>query len=223
MVSGCNQGAFRASCSHPTNPSQPVDTKMKTLRFLLPLAVLIGAIPMMAQQAQPMPMPAKKGMGMAGRISPHETVGRVIDGNRVTIVYGRPYSKDPKSAEIRKIWGTLVPYDHWWRLGSDEATLLVTQKAIVVGGLSVPAGAHTLFLLPAADGSAKLIVSNQLGQWGLQYDAAQDLGRVDMTKSELPKQLDQFTMAVDRNPDGGGLLSLSWETTKYSVAFTVVK
>ena len=48
------------------------------------------------------------------RISPHETISAVINGNRVTITYGRPYSKDPKSDKIRKIWGELVP---WGRIG----------------------------------------------------------------------------------------------------------
>jgi hypothetical protein len=176
---------------------------------------------MMAQQAQPMPQ--KQGRRPAGRVSPHETVGMPIDGNRVTIVYGRPYSKDPRTGEIRKIWGALVPYDHWWRMGADEAALLITQKPILLGGTTVPAGAHTLFLLPASDGSAKLIVNNQIGQWGLQYDESQDLCRVDMTKSDLPASLDQFTMGIEKNPNGGGIVSLSWETTKYSVAFTVVK
>jgi hypothetical protein len=194
---------------------------MNILRVFIPVAALIGAIPMTAQPAQPMPQ-KQKGAPMA-RISPHETTGRPIDGNRVTIVYGRPYSKDPKTGDIRKIWGTLVPFDHWWRLGADEATLLITQKAIVIGGTTVPAGAHTLFLLPAKDGSAKLIVNNQIGQWGLQYDESQDLGRVDLTKSDLAQPLDQFTMAVARNPAGGGILSLSWEAAQYSVAFTVVK
>ena len=194
---------------------------MNILRVFIPVAALVGAIPMTAQPAQPMPQ-KQKGAPMA-RISPHETVGRPVDGDRVTIVYGRPYSKDPKTGDIRKIWGTLVPFDHWWRLGADEATLLITQKAIVIGGMTVPAGAHTLFLLPAADGSAKLIVNNQIGQWGLQYDESQDLGRVDLTKSDLAQQVDQFTMAVARNPAGGGILNLSWETTQYSVAFTVAK
>ena len=39
------------------------------------------------------------------RVSPHETVTADIDGNTVTIVYGRPYTKDPKSGASRKIWG----------------------------------------------------------------------------------------------------------------------
>ena len=68
---------------------------------------LVGAMPLSAQQK---------------RLSPHETISKVIDGNRITIVYGRPYSKDPKSGEIRQIWGSLVPFGKIWRTGADETS-----------------------------------------------------------------------------------------------------
>jgi hypothetical protein len=35
--------------------------------------------------------------------------------------------------------------------------------------------------------------------------------------------VDQFTMAVSKNPSGGGLLKMSWENTQYFTAFTVQK
>ena len=157
------------------------------------------------------------------RISPHETISKGIDGNRVTIVYGRPFSKDPKSGELRQIWGALVPYGKVWRTGADEATLLITQKPILLGGAAVPAGAYTLFTLLQADGSAKLIVNKQLGQWGLQYDEKQDLVRIDLKKDPLDQRLDQFTLAVEKSPSGGGVVKLMWESTQFSVPFTVQK
>ena len=180
---------------------------------LIPLlaALLLGALPLMAQQK---------------RVSPHETIGSVIDGNRITIVYGRPYSKDPKTGEVRKIWGTLVPYGKVWRTGSDEATTLITQKPIVIGETTIPAGAYTLWTLPNEDGTAKLIVNKQIGQWGVgrgSYDEKQDLARVDLKKEAAEAPADQFTMAVAKNASGGGLLKLMWENTQYSVAFTVAK
>jgi hypothetical protein len=157
------------------------------------------------------------------RASPHETISNVIDGNRVTVVYGRPFSKHPRSGEVRKIWGELVPYGRVWRMGADEATLLISQQPLDFGGTAVPAGAYTLFLLPAEDGSAKLIVSKQLGQWGTQYDEDQDLARIDVKKEEVDAAVDQFTMAVDKNEGGGGVLRMSWEGAQYAAPFTVKK
>jgi len=114
---------------------------MNKLKSILTIAaILVSALPLMAQQK---------------RISPHETISAVIDGNRVMIVYGRPYTKKPGTSENRKIWGGLVPYGKVWRTGADEATLLVTQKPIVFGETTVPAGAYTLWTLPNEDGTAK--------------------------------------------------------------------
>ena len=182
---------------------------MKNLKsILLVAAVIASALPAVAQRA---------------RVSPHETTSSQIDGNRVTLVYGRPYTKDPRTGEARKIWGGLVPFGKVWRTGADEATLLITQMPIVMGGTTIPAGAYTLFTLPADGDSAKLIISKQLGQWGLTYDEKQDLARVDLKKGTPEKPVDQFTMAVAKDPAGGGLLKLTWENTEFSVSFTVQK
>jgi len=162
----------------------------------------------------------------AKRLSPHETLSAVVDNNRVTIVYGRPYSTKPGTTEVRKVWGTLVPWGKVWRAGADEATLLISQKPLVIGGAPVAAGAYTLFMLPNEDGTAKLIISKQLGQWGLQYDEKQDLVRVDMKKDSMDKTVDQFTMSVGKDSTaaaGVGVLKMMWENATYSVQYSVAK
>lgn len=185
--------------------------------LLVTLTLLASISPLAAQQTR---------VNSSGGISPHETISAVVNGNRVTIVYGRPYSKDAKTGEARKIWGALVPYDQVWRTGSDEATLLITQQAIEIGGVTVPAGAYTLWTFPAKDGSAKLAINKQIGQWGINprdpkqvYDEALDVVRVEMKKEPIEKPVDQFTMAIDRL----GVIKMMWENTQYSVPFTVKK
>jgi hypothetical protein len=160
---------------------------------------------------------------LGARTSPHDTISLSVDNNRVTVVYGRPYSKSPKTGEIRKIWGALVPAGAVWRTGADEATLLITQKPITLGGALIPAGAYTLYTFLAADGSAKLIVNKQLGQWGTQYDPALDLVRIDLKKEASTAPVDQFTMTLTKAPAGGGVLALIWENTQYSAPFVVQK
>jgi hypothetical protein len=183
---------------------------MNTSKFALLVAAVTILIPISAF-AQQRP-----------RVSPHETTSAVIDGNRVTIVYGRPYSKDPKSGEIRKIWGTLVPNGKAWRLGADEATLLITQKPIVFGTTTVPAGAYTLSMVPDENGG-KLAISKSLGAWGVPVDEKNDLARVDLTKESLDPPNDQLAVAVEKNPAGGGAIKIKWEGTQYSAPFTVNK
>jgi hypothetical protein len=172
-------------------------------------------LPALALIASPLPAQEKP------RVSPHETVNATVGDAKITIVYGRPYTKDPKSGEKRKIWGGLVPYGSVWRMGADEATLFTTDKAVSIGGTAVAAGTYSLFLLPE-EGGAKLIVNKQTGQWGTKYDASQDLVRIDMIKQKLDKTADQFTVAVEKTM-ADGVLKLMWEDTQYSVAIAVKK
>ena len=190
-------------------------------KFLTTLTIgtiaLASALPVLAQQNR---------AASTGGVSPHETVSQTFDGarnNRVTITYGRPYTTKPGTTEARKIWGGLVPYGKPWRLGADEATTLVTQKPLVVGGKAIPAGAYTLYMIPSETGTSQLVFSTALGGWGVPVDTKHDFAQVDLTKESLDKPVDQFTMAIDRNPAGGGVLKLSWETTQFSVPFTVQK
>lgn len=189
---------------------------MSNLTATLTLVALIAAGTLTNAQTTPR-------AASTGGNSPHETTSAVIDGNRVTITYGRPYIKHPKSGEVRKIWGGLVPYGKAWRMGADEATLLITQQPIELGDLTVPAGAYTLYMVPEETG-AKLAISKKVGQWGVPVDEKNDLGRVDLKKTETSSPVDQLTMAVQKNPaGGGGLLKISWENVEYSVPFTVKK
>ncbi len=157
------------------------------------------------------------------RISPHESLTNVIDGNTITLTYGRPYSKDPHSGETRVIWGKLVPWDKPWRMGADEATTITTEQPLMIGDTTIPAGKYTLYLVPSENGTSKLAFCKKTGQWGVPVDTADDLARVDVTKESLDTDVPQFTMAVDTNTGGGGKISLKWEKTQYSVAFTVKK
>src|SRR5258707_10117255 len=120
------------------------------LRYILTIGAIVASIsPVTAQEK---------------RKSPHETVSKVIDGNRVTIVYGRPYTKDPITGQNRKIWGELVPYGEVWRTGADEATLLIIQKPIMISETTIPAGAYTLPTLPNEECTANMSINQHNGQ-----------------------------------------------------------
>jgi len=147
------------------------------------------------------------------RASPHETVKATIDGANVSITYGRPYAKG------RKIIGGLVPYGQVWRTGADEATILETDKALMLGPLHVNPGKVSLYSVVTEKGWS-LVINKQTGQWGTEYTQAQDLGRVPMRVETLPVPVEQLTITIDKNPAGkGGVLTISWETTKATLAF----
>lgn len=166
----------------------------------------------------------------AGRLSPHETINAYVGGTRrtgtlITITSGRPYSAKGGTGDVRKIWGGLVPWDKADRLGSDEATLLLTPLPLVIGGTTIPAGAHTLYIVPSETGVTKLAFSSNIGKWGIPVDETHDVARVDLKKGSVDKRVDQLTLALADDPTtpNGGVLTITWENTQFTLPFTVKK
>ena len=198
---------WTACCSRPRFSASMNNLKISSA---IVTALLLASLPLHAQENK--------------RISPHETVSATIGGAQIKIVYGRPYTKDPKSGEMRKIWGGLVPFGQIWRMGADEATLLTTDRELELGAAKIPAGTYSLYLQPEENGSAQLIVNKQTGQWGTKHDASQDFAIIGMKKNPLATAANQFTITLDKNPDGaGGTLRLKWEETEFSAPITVPK
>ena len=202
---------------------------MRLLRssFIFVALALAGTTALSAQSDATPAQPPSRQVSTGGK-SPHETISTVIGerktGNRITLTYGRPFSKDPKTGELRKIWGGLVPWEKSYRLGADEATLLITQQPLLIGEITIPAGAYTLYLVPSEKAATKLAFSTNLGKWGVPVDESHDLARVELTKeAPVEKSVDQLTLAIENNPAGGGTLKITWEKTQFSVPFTVKK
>jgi hypothetical protein len=101
---------------------------------------------------------------------------RHVGAAQVLVDYSRP------SVRGRTVWGgALVPYGQVWRTGANAATQLVTSADLTIGGAAVPAGTYTLFTLPAAEGG-QLIVNRKTGEWGTEYESAQDLVRIPLQR-----------------------------------------
>src|SRR6266699_1586787 len=98
--------------------------------------------------------------------------------SRIAISYGQPHARG------RKVEGGLIPLDTVWRFGANMATTLHTDLDITLGDLNLPRGDYTLFILYARSGYS-LIVSRGTGQWGTDYDATKDVGRVPLTHRAL--------------------------------------
>jgi hypothetical protein len=144
------------------------------------------------------------------RPSPPGTAEVTLKTKKITIDYSRP------SLKGRKVGQELAPYGKVWRTGANEATALTTEIDLNIGGVKVPAGKYTLYTLPS-EGTWKLIINKQTGQWGTQYDESQDLARVDMKKSALSQSVEQFTISLEKKGENTAVLNLDWENTRVSV------
>lgn len=135
---------------------------------------------------------------------------KFTDGKTVKTDYSSPRVKG------RKIFGGLVPYGEVWRTGANDATTLVTDTNLNIGGKDVPAGSYTIFTLPNAD-KWVLIISKKTGEWGIPYPGeGQDFARVDMRVSPLSSPVENFTIAFDQTGSTCAM-HLDWEKTRASV------
>jgi Protein of unknown function (DUF2911) len=148
-----------------------------------------------------------KGVGAA---SPNLLARGTIGGQPIIASYGSPRRRG------RSILGAVVPYARVWRTGANEATVLTFDKELIIGGAPVPAGAYSLWTIPKVDGSVQLIINRQHGQWGTDYDSAQDLVRVPMKASTAPSPQENFAMDISGSGDSGEL-RISWDSFVWSV------
>ena len=146
--------------------------------------------------------------------SPPANTSTTIDGKNIVIHYSAP------SMRGRKIFGGLEPYGRVWRAGANEATALHTDGDLDMEGLNVPKGDYTLFVYLDPN-QWKLIVSKATGEWGLDYDASKDLGRVPMIMSKPPAPVETFKITLNHTGGNKGTLQMEWENTVATVPFTM--
>ena len=139
-----------------------------------------------------------------GLLSARDTVHATVGSAHLSVDYGRPHRRG------REIFGGVVPWGEVWRTGANAATGFTTDADITINGTPIPKGSYTLFSLPE-QGGAKLIVNKQTGQWGTQYDPAQDLARIDLKAESLSQPVEVFTIAVEN-----GVLALMWDRIRYT-------
>jgi DUF2911 family protein len=158
--------------------------------------------------------------GLTSAQSPPAQATVTIGGKKLTINYSAP------SVRGRKIFvpGGVISHDPTypvWRAGANEATAFHTDADLDAGGLRVPKGDYTLWVLIKDPDAWELIINKETGQWGMSYNAPQDLGRVKMTMSKPPAPIEKMKYTLSDLGGNKGKLQLEWENHIASVPITV--
>ena len=160
-------------------------------------------------------------VGLAsGQESPPAQTSAVIGGKTLAIKYAAP------SVRGRKIFGSggrlsEDPTYPVWRAGANDATAFHTDADLDLGGLTVPKGDYTIYVLVSDPENWQLIVSRETGQWGLTYNKSRDLGRIKMTMSKPPKPIETYKVTLSSLGANKGKLQLAWENTVAEVGIAV--
>jgi hypothetical protein len=155
------------------------------------------------------------GMKPTGVLSPRMTAYAGFSQGPIFINYGSP------AVRGRTVWGgSLVPLDTIWRTGANEATHLATSKTIQLGDVTLSPGLYSLWTQHTTAGTF-LIVNRQVGQWGTQYNAANDIGRVAMELTNTPAHVEDFTITVRSLGQNRGAIDFAFGDKMATTNFVV--
>jgi hypothetical protein len=156
---------------------------------------------------------AERGTGQQ-QLSVRDTTRMTIGNATFSVDYGRPLARG------RTLLGNVISYDRVWRTGANAATQFTSSAPITLAGLPVPAGTYTLWTVPHRRG-VELIVNRQTGQWGTEYNRAQDLGKVPMKAESVDASVDKFTISIEQSDTRHGTLVMSWGTFRWTAPVVI--
>ena len=119
----------------------------------------------------------------------------------------------------RKPGEPIVPYDHVWRAGANEATMFQVTDDVLINGQPLKAGTYSLEAKPGKD-EWTIIFNNDPGQWGaFTYDAKKDALRVPAKPQSVSDNQEWLIYTFDPVNENSATVTLRWEKVK--VPFTV--
>ena len=173
------------------------------------------------------------------RPSQKATVMQTVGVTDITITYSRPpvnkrtiFADAPPEMEAlhkgeatldnqneRKPGWPIVPYNHVWRAGANEATLFQVTDDVLINGQPLKAGSYSMHTIPGKD-EWTIIFNNDPGQWGsFSYDAAKDALRVKTKPQAAGDNQEWLVYTFDPVTENSATVNLRWE--KVRVPFTV--
>jgi tetratricopeptide (TPR) repeat protein len=222
---------MRAESYNQGVPTMISPKRVSIFGFAILLTVMCAAAYVPAQQA---PV-AIKPLRPSQKASVMQTIG-VTD---ITITYSRPpvkgrtiFAEAPATMEARakgeatldnqnerKPGEPIVPYNHVWRAGANEATLFQVTDDVVINGQPLKAGSYSLHTVPGKD-EWTIIFNNDPGQWGsFSYDEKKDALRVKAKPQTVSDNQEWLIYTFDPVSDNSATVNIRWE--KLRVPFTI--
>ena len=114
---------------------------------------------------------------------------------------------------------SLTPAGQVWRLGADEATIITTDKSLMIGSAMLQPGSYSLYAAPNP-GKWKRIINKKTGQWGIPYQKELELGRTPMMLGTTKAAVENVTISID-DTSAGASLRVEWGHTSVTAPFTI--
>ena len=174
-----------------------------------------------------------------GEAAKRGTASATVNGEKVSIDYGRPELKGRSVDELT----SQLPEDRMWRAGMNQVTMLETGTALMIGGKKVPAGKYSVYVHAPEKGDWELVLNSALGQplgkvWSeapenlkkelwphFKYSeeiADKEVVRTALKKGQVNPPVDLFTMDLKSAGDGAKLM-MSWGSSSWTADLAPAK
>lgn len=127
------------------------------------------------------------------------------------LIYSRP-SKDG-----RTIFGNVVRYGTYWRLGANEGTEIEFFTDVTINSRRVRKGRYIIYCIPY-ENKWTIKLNDDLFAWGLRIHSSRDVYSFDIPITRTNSSIEILTMKFQEANEGGELL-IGWDSVKASLPF----
>jgi hypothetical protein len=186
---------------------------MRLRRRLLVPALLLTTVAVLGAQATRRAAPSTRATTTVSLVYPRDSAPPGAGPASITINYGQPHLRG------RKLYtDSLVPWGQPWRTGANEATMLMTDVDLTLGGKAVPKGNYVVWTLPTRQGWTMILLPDTatVPPASVRYAQRPDEIRIPLRSRaiEWPVESLSFWLIPDAgNGPPKGKLWMSWGTT----------
>jgi len=149
------------------------------------------------------------------RLSPLMSLPIQIKGWDMLICYGQP------SLKGREMIGERIPLDEPWRFGANEPTRFYTTADVSIGGVAIPKGRYSIYVVPGRF-EWEVFINSSISHWGNDFSAevqSKNIGSFKVTPQYLLDPVEELIFYTDESELGNNEISMffEWENTQLEI------
>lgn len=153
------------------------------------------------------------------RASELQVISQVVDGTTIKLSYSRPRLRGRTN-----VWGTrIVNWGEVWTPGANDATIFENDKAITLGGVPIPKGKYSVWMIVSKDSTWTMLLDPKWKQYHTDHPKPNDTMIRVPVKATLtaPTVEEALTWTFPTVSARGGTMAMQWERTRVTVPFAV--
>ena len=142
--------------------------------------------------------------------SPVSTLTQKFGLTEIKIEYCRP------SANERKVFGNIVPYDSIWRAGANDGTFFTTNDSLTINGKGLAKGKYLIITRPGKT-SWDIYFNKNLAADYIFFKPEENVFKITVPSQTSNAPVETFTISVDDIKSNSCNLAFKWENTVVKV------